>query len=210
MSWDILDHSYPLLRAFGNLIELSFSEGKKRDEPDDLRSIDGLDRKSKDIRTHYPNYQLTSEQLHSAITIRRAPGESTIAEAPSEAVKMGLEALEQASDETDSLVVDALLSGHSKAVGIRYAKSANDEDGFATRFFHGRRFEDVEPQVLNWIQSSLENEVFDRERQSEDLSSLREPIDKFGKALKQSDSSVDVAGGENNLAWRVRAFASCL
>lgn len=217
MSWDLLDRSYRLVRVFGNPIDLSFSEGEERDEPDNLGKINSLDKKDEDIRTYHPNYHLECDSLHSAITIRRAPGETTVTEAPSKAVKKGLEALELASDETDSVVVDALISGHSSAVGIRHAESANEEEVFATQFFHDRPFADVEADFLNWIQSSLENEVLERKGQEADFSALQDPIEDFGKALEQSNPNAEVTdlhpgeiGDDKGLPYRVRAFASSL
>lgn len=198
-----------MIYAFGHSIELTFSEGEKREDPPDRESIDGLDRKSKRLRTRHPDYHLESERLQSSITIRRPQANTSIEKAPSKAVKKGVEALEQASNETDSLVVDALLSGGSEAVGIRHATSEKEEV-FRTTFFHKRSFSEVEPEVLLWIQSSLENEVFERKRQDKEFSSLQEPIAEFGKAMEKSDSEVSMADGDEDLSYRARAFASAI
>jgi len=206
MDWESLG-GYPLLFAFGHLIELTFSEGEEREEPEDLGTIRGLDEKSEDIRTHHPAYHLESEKLHSSITIRRSPQDTSVEEAPTKGVQRGVEALEEASDETDSLIVDAFLSGGNGAVGIRHAASEKEEI-FRTTFFHKHPFSEAESEVLNWIQFSLEREVSDREREGEEYSSLQGPISEFAKAIEQSDSDFTTTGQYEDLSDRARKFAS--
>jgi len=208
MNWDNLG-GYPLLFASGNLIELTFSEGAEREESEDLGTVHGLDEKSKGMRTHHPSYHVESKKLSSSINIRRdSKGMSTV-NALDKATRKGVEALEQASDEADSIIVDALLSGGYYAMGVRYATSGKGEI-FETKFFHDCPFPEVESAVLNWIQGSLENQVFERRREDEDFSSLQEPIAEFGKAMEKSDSEVSVADGDEDLSYRTRAFASAI
>lgn len=207
MSWDTMARSYLLLRAFGHPIELSFSEGEERDEPDDFGAIANLEKKNEDIRGHHPNYHLTSDKLHSAIRIRRSRDETSVEEAPSEAAQTGLEALEQASDETDSLVVDALLSGRSSAIGVRHTESAKEEV-FPTQFFHDRPFSEVEESFVTWLFASLKNQVTERREQGKNFSSLQKPIEDFAEALAQSD--LNVTNGKNGLARRTKSFATSL
>lgn len=183
VSWDTLNQSYRLFRAFGADVLLSFGEGDRSEEKAreyDREKQSEEHRRAEALKTHDPVIVLSSDELHSGLALRRESGNLQVIIEASESVARSIRAMEKMRLETDRILVDAFLAGGNRAVAVRYDTLSGD--GTVTWFFHRRPITETEDSFMAYVVSTMEAWIQELDEDGMDVSSLRKVVSKLADA----------------------------
>ena len=214
VTWDNLGCSFQVARVFGKTVRVSFREGHPSEtESSGVRDLSSEEEQRRQaLYDCAPTHHLSSDRLHSEISLRTDVENPPVFEAPTSALESAIYAISGAlvvGESTGNVMTrpaSVLLEsfGDTGAAAFDYQRVPM-HGGRLIQFFHERPItEAIERRMTDRVVKAIGNRIKEIENNGGDPSPLREDLSLLSDEISEAGLSEETAKVTRDLADYVR------